>query len=193
MIISLDSETTGLSVFHGCRPFFVTTCAIDEAPTFWQWRVDPLTRKVIIPDNDKEEIRQLINSATSIVLHNAKFDVLMLQASGIIDTWPWHKTEDTLMAGHLLYSNYRHDLTNMAMQYLKVDILPLEKRLGELCKQARTYCRFHLPDWRTAKEGVAELPGANENTWAADMWLPREIAFKEFCPSEQRQPVFHSL
>lgn len=180
MMISLDTETTGLDGYLGCRPFFVTTCDDKGKIRFWQWRVDPLTRQVKMPACDVEAIQELVFSADRIVLHHGKFDITMLRLAGIIEYWPWHKTEDTLIASHILASNLKHDLTSLAMQYLQTDILPLEKRMGEVCKQARTHCRFHIKDWRIAKEGLPELPTASENTWQADMWLPLEVAIYEF-------------
>jgi hypothetical protein len=49
MDLSLDCETTGLDLFHSCRPFFVTISRDDqEHPLFWQWEVNPRTREVAI-------------------------------------------------------------------------------------------------------------------------------------------------
>jgi hypothetical protein len=45
--------------------------------------------------------------------------------------WPWEKTEDTLIAGHLLSSNTPHDLTTMTETYVGKPIQQWEDDLEE--------------------------------------------------------------
>jgi hypothetical protein len=42
--LSLDTETTGLDVYHGARPFFITTCNEQGEQQYWEWDVDPETQ-----------------------------------------------------------------------------------------------------------------------------------------------------
>lgn len=58
--LSIDCETGGLDLYHGALPFFVTTCMEDGTQKFWEWSVDPLTRKPQIPEEDVDEIRRLV-------------------------------------------------------------------------------------------------------------------------------------
>ena len=136
-MISLDCESTGLDVFHGAAPFFVTTCQEDGTQVFYEWPVDPETRIVDVPDIDRDEIRELVLSAESIIGQNIKYDSSLLVQYGVLESWPWERTHDTLVAGHLLASNQPHDLTSMAMHYLGIDIEPYEKELEVACKDAR--------------------------------------------------------
>lgn len=170
-ILALDTETTGLDLYHGARPFFVTVCSDEGEQYWWEWSVDPLTRKVTMLDEDVDEIRQVVRNADRIVCQNAKFDVAMLREAGVILDWPWEKTEDTLTAGHLLKSNQAHDLTTMALVYLGVNIEPYETEMKKMVMKARNWARRHRPDWRIAKKGLPEMPSAKEKTWAYDMWL----------------------
>lgn len=139
-VISLDTETTGIDLYHGARPFFVTVCRADGEQTYWEWDVDPLTREPRIPEEDAREIRHLVGMAEVRILQNAKFDVTALRQADIME-WVWSgmgcTTHDTLIASHLLASNMPHDLTSLAMQYLGIDILPLEKALEVAVKEAR--------------------------------------------------------
>lgn len=178
-MISLDSETTGIDLYHGAKPFLVTTCDEDGNQRWWQWDVDPLTREPEIPEGDIEEIRQLIADADEIVLQNAKFDVAALAAIGITD-WPWYKTHDTLLAGHLLASNQPHDLTSMALHYLGVDIEPYEDRLEEATKKARSIIQHAKEDdplskWLIAAKDRPGMPSASAKVWKYDSWLPRAL------------------
>lgn len=137
-LISIDCETTGLDVYHGARPFFVTVCHEDGEQDNWEWVVDPLTREVDIPEEDKEQICEVVEKADRIVGQNLKFDAAMLREAGIVEEWPWEKSEDTLIAGHALKSNQAHDLTTMAMVYLHENIAPYEEEMRKLVMKARS-------------------------------------------------------
>lgn len=65
MLVSVDTETTGLDVYHSARPFFVTTCTPKGEVQFWQWDVDPLTRKVMPLPGDLAEIQQILMTSTA--------------------------------------------------------------------------------------------------------------------------------
>ncbi len=56
MIISLDTETTGVDLAHGAMPFLVTTCADDGKIRYWEWHVDPVTRQPQIPDEEWSDV-----------------------------------------------------------------------------------------------------------------------------------------
>ena len=63
MIISLDTETTGLDIRHGAKPFIVTTCDEVGEHRDWEWWVDPLTREPIIPKKELRQVQELIDGA----------------------------------------------------------------------------------------------------------------------------------
>lgn len=44
--LAIDTETTGTDFYHGCRPFFVSTCDENGGLMFWEWDVNPWTREV---------------------------------------------------------------------------------------------------------------------------------------------------
>lgn len=173
-MISLDTETTGVDLRHGARPFLVTICGEDGEPTYWEWDVCPYTREVSMPSEDCDEIMEIILGADSIVLQNGKFDVTALRAAGFDFEWPWEKTEDTLIAGHLLASNQPHDLTTMALVYLRRNIKPFEDALEAAVKEARRDAR--KMGWSLAGKDVDGMPSAKEKTWKFDVWLPRALA-----------------
>jgi DNA polymerase I-like protein with 3'-5' exonuclease and polymerase domains len=177
-VISVDTETTGLDLRHGARPFFVTTCDEDSQVSYWHWEVNPLTREVSVPQEDIQEIRELILTAPCLVLQNAKFDVAALVSVGVIgpEEWPWHNTVDTLLAAHLLASNRPKSLDKLAAQYLGANIEPLEEHLHDACERARRICRSRFPAWRIARKGDPSMPSAKEKCWKHDTWLPGQLA-----------------
>lgn len=167
----MDCESTGLDVYHGARPFLVSVYDGKKDPVFWPWKVDPKTRKVSIPHPDVKEIQKFVEKADRIVFQNCKFDIAMFREAGIVEDWPWEKTEDTLVAGHVLRSNQAHDLTTMSLVYLGKNIQPYEDEMEKVVKKARNYYRRYMPEWRIAKEGLPEMPSARGDLWKNDMWL----------------------
>lgn len=174
-LFSLDTETTGVDLYHEAAPFFVTICHEDGTLEWWEWEVDPLTRRVRIPREDAAEIVLALKLAHEVVMHNAKFDARVLTTSGILTEWDWQGTQDTLRAAHLLGSNQPKDLTSMALLWLGRDIEPYEKRMEEAVQEARRWCRSHRPDWRIAAKDQPGMPSAKEKTWKYDCWLLRAV------------------
>lgn len=174
MIVALDSETTGLDFYHGARPFLVTT-ASKNGQAWWEWDVDPLTRQLIVPNGDLDEIKELIEAADELVLQNSPFDCAAVTTVLPDLAWPWEKTHDLLIAGHVLASSQPHDLTSMGLHYLGVDIEPYEKRMEEAVQKARRLARSKYKDWRIAKPGLPEMPSAKEKTWKVDVWLLKAL------------------
>jgi DNA polymerase I-like protein with 3'-5' exonuclease and polymerase domains len=188
-VIALDTETTGLDLYHGARPFLVTVCDEDGQNTYWEWDVDPLTRRVQANKQDLEEVQEAINRADLLVLQNPKFDYaglrLLFADHGWELQWDWNKVRDTLLAGHLLASNQPHDLTTMAAVYLKVNILPLEVALKEAVNECRRWARREHEDWLLAEAGLPCMPSAKGSAASNDYWLPRRVA------AERGEPADH--
>lgn len=195
---SLDTETTGLDFFHGSMPFFVTACN-DKGVTFWEWDVDPLTRKPVIPEGDVQSVAQYMcfEDNEPFVLQNGKFDVHALNTVGLWKHYNkkrfWDNYHDTLIAGHVLASNERHNLTALTFKYLKLNIKKLEVALEDCCKAARRMVRLKkykkdFDGWRYAKFGQPDMPSVRkgkgggkknvqaDSAWKNDTFLPRTIA-----------------
>lgn len=172
-MISLDTETTGIDLHHGAKPFFVTTCNEKGEQKYWEWDVDPMTREP--QTEDYEEIEETLNGTDYLVLQNAKFDFAALAT--VLPSLPnWGYVHDTLIAGHLLASNQPHDLTSMTMHYLGVDIEPYEKALERAVRECRIIVRRETLNWAIAESGRGDMPSAKEKTWKYDSWLPRALA-----------------
>ena len=59
-IISADTETTGVDVSHGAKPYIVTTCDQQCRNVTWEWDVDPITREPVVPDGDIAEVQNYL-------------------------------------------------------------------------------------------------------------------------------------
>ncbi len=180
--ISLDVEATGLDIYHIARPFLVTTFD-GETSYFWEWDVNPLDRMPIIPESDKDEIREQLERADLIVGQNFKIDIQYMQSVGI--EYPdryYEKTHDTLFQAHIIASAEKHDLNVLAMKNLRVDITPLEMAIEKATKAARVIARKEFKTWKISKFGLPGMPSIKKNSkekedkiWKGDMWLPRAI------------------
>ncbi len=182
--MSLDTETTGLDLEHGCMPYFVSMCDEEGDVHYWEADVDPDTRRPIWPQETLREIENTINGADELVLQNPKFDFKALGKLGICKEPPWGKIKDTLMAGHLLCSNQPHDLTTMAAIYLRLNIQPYEDNLEVAIKEAKKVCTRKYPNWQLAKKDRPDMPSAKSKVWKSDGWLPRAIAEAEGYPED---------
>jgi len=148
-----------------------------------------------VPDDDLEEILSLIDSADKIVLHNGKFDALaldsVLRTSKSHSKWvfPFGKMFDTIIADHLILSNSRHGLDDLALRYLSFDMTPFEEKVKAACIECRrrvksTYCSSldQQQNWWNYRGG-SQNPRANVvnkgSHWKADMWIPRTFALRQ--------------
>ena len=141
MLLGVDTETTGLDTFHGCRPYLVTTCDDKGCQRTYQWQVSPKNREVLVSDSDIGEIQELLDSSDKLVFHNAKFDLKMLSAIGIKVNHLWEKIEDTLFIAHMLASQSEHNLTSVVKTYLGKGISHYELKMQEVVQLARRWCR----------------------------------------------------
>ena len=173
-MLSIDTETTGLDPYHGTRPFLVAACELGDEPTYWEWPVDPLTRTPIVDREDIKDIQEYLDSQDCLILHNAIYDVKMLELVGVqVD---WSKVHDTTLILHMLNSVMPQNLTTACSMYLGQDISRYESRLEWSVKE----CRSLAPDdWRLAKKGLPEMPSAKKDYWKADMWVPRALGEEE--------------
>ncbi len=180
MLISLDTETTGLDLVHGAMPFLITSCDDKKVIRFVEWDVDPLTREPDIQQGDVDYFAKLIDDAELIYLHNSQFDARVLAKIGI--QLPWHKVRDSFVAAHILGSNLSHNLTDSCTLYLGRNIEKFELEVKEVVKECRNIVKKKYPTWRIAKEGEEDMPSIKPSSkrdedkpWKNDMWLPRAL------------------
>lgn len=181
MIISLDTETTGVDLAHSAMPFTVTWCEVGQGPCLVEWDVDPLTRRPEIPPEDVAYIAELLDAADLVYLHNAPFDCRALAKIGV--DLPWEKVRDTLPASHLLATNRPHDLTWLCAEYLGENIEPHELLVKEVTQICRAIAKKQFSYWKLADEGMPGMPSVKASSnrdedkpWKNDMWLPRALA-----------------
>lgn len=194
-LVSVDSEGTGIDLYHGARPYFFTSCDEDNNLVWLEWDVDPFTREPIVPDEDKRFIREYLRGK-SRVLQNPGYDVRALSMLDPLLVWDWPNTYDTLLAGHLLCSNAPHDLTSMTLQYLGMRINQWEDSLEKVVKAAISVVKSKFPRWRRARRGLSEMPSIKEKFWKIDAWIPRALVKQavttldfSFLPPDARQPT----
>lgn len=181
MLISLDTETTGVDFAHGAKPFLITTYDDTNQIRHCEWDVDPLTRQPHIVEEDVQFFQRLIDSAELVYFHNSKFDIRALRTIGI--DVPWHKVRDSYVASHLLGSNEDKNLTDCVGRFLeRWDMEKYEIKVKEVTKAVRAIVKKHYPEWKIAREGDEDMPSVKgsskrdeDKPWKADMWLTRAL------------------
>lgn len=171
--LAVDTETTGLTLYHGCKPFMVQACDERGNTFLWEWEVDPYTRKPIISENDVGDIAATFEGH-DLVFHNAVFDLQALKTIGISVDPDFHTVHDTMLSSHVLDSRGPHDLKTLALRHL--DILDDdEKELEDAAKSARLHRIPKELQWRIAKEGDPLFAGLDKGWHKMDYWLPRQV------------------
>lgn len=179
-MISIDTETTGIDFAHGALPYLVTICDHDQQQRFWEWDVDPLTRKPLLIYKDIKEIYKAVTEEKDkLIFQNATFDTKAISIIIPKLKWDWEKIEDTFYSAHLLASNHQKDLTSLCLEYLGINIEPYELTVEKAVLEAKKIITKKYPDWQLAKEGRADMPSAKKKVWKYDMWLPRAVAKAE--------------
>jgi len=181
-MIALDTETTGVDFVHGCRPYFVGIAddSVESELTYWEWRVDPLTRRPSIPQSDIDEIVDSISSHGHVILHNAKFDIRALASIGIDlpSLIGWQNIEDTVLLSHIIHSLGPHSLKYLAEFHCDIGIED-EECIKEASNQARNRVKTSELQWDIARRGHPHFPAVERTSWwKMDMWLPREYAIQ---------------
>jgi len=164
--LALDTETTGIHIMHGCKPFLVSTCTNGMEVKCWEWDVNPNTREPKVPHEDIEELNWLVQDlGYVIVFHNAKFDIRALHSIGVIVPRPF-RILDTQLASHVCNSLESHKLKDLAAKYLDIPASD-EEDLIKATHAARRVGK--AKDWNLGKKfnGKAEVK--------ADYWMSRAV------------------
>lgn len=188
-ILSFDSETTGLDLFHGCKPFlFIASDFFGSEENYaWWGTVDPHTREVTWDQEILDEVQLYLDHAETLVFHNAQFDLRCLEVVGIKIDHLWEKIDDTQVMSHIICSGdmgkdkniptANHALKKLTFKYFgwsDDEEKELEVAVKEAIKEARRkgYC--------VAKYGHHHFPTAKKQSkfWKADYWLVPEICLK---------------
>jgi DNA polymerase I-like protein with 3'-5' exonuclease and polymerase domains len=168
-LLAIDTETTGIDKYS--LPFFVSTCNENGDLKWWEWDVDPRTRKPIVPEKDKRDILLYCKGKT-YPMFNAKFDVEMLSRVGIDLEWRGNIHE---------VSSLTHIHNNDVHTLYKGKLKPLSKR----------YLRLKDDDEKALRSAVASARKiASKRKWlinkdekqdkiATEYWLPRAVALAE--------------
>lgn len=177
-ILAVDTETTGLDIFHGCRPFLITACD-GQTNYIWEGSVDEYTRNVTWEQSELDEVQYLLDNADSVIFHNGNFDRRALASIGISLDHLLPRIQDTLVASHVLCSGDVHGLKDLAIKYLRY-----HNKDEEYLRDCITHKRQQLSHTNTAiaREGHPFFPAVRGKSgtswWAMDMWLDMEACKK---------------
>lgn len=200
-MLAIDIETTGIDFWHGCCPFAVSICDNAGGTAYWEWDVDPFTRKVEVHPGDVVSCMQYL-AEDEIVGHNIGFDMRGLELLWPLledeYTWEWDGINDTLIASHVLRNLWPHGLKSLRETILFLSNETVDF-LHKSVDKARRICRTkHFQQkhgkWRIADAGDPHWPGittapkssgGDSGWWVFDMWLPATIAriAPEFLPN----------
>jgi len=161
-VIACDTETTGVYPWTGARPFYFSFCNPEGETGRFRWKVDPFTRKPIPIEADIRQMKDFFeDERITKVFHVSKFDIRMLQFTGIEVRG---RVEDTYFAAHTLRTNeMTHALKPLAKKYVgfsDADEKTLDKEVSRLRRKAKA------KGWNIGQKGRD-----GKNPIKTDMWL----------------------
>lgn len=159
-IIAVDTETTGLNVYGGDRPFMVSFTNEEGESKEVHFGVIPHSRKVQIDKGGLDEVKEICEDDNIIkVFHNVNFDVGMLDSIGVAVRGTYY---DTIVMAHCENSGRAtYALKPLAKQLLGINTDD-ETDLKKAVISAR----------RQAKKKGWKISDAVE----ADYWLAMDLA-----------------
>jgi len=207
--LSLDTETTGLPLFHNSAPFMAWTLSDQEVYRGWEWPVDPFSREVLPSYDQRKSLCGYLAGTgdTELVFHHADFDIRALAKIGIricIPGWEAPRLDvdrkfpemkvyvkaihDTQILSHVVNSQGtgdkesefgRHALKPLALHYLDIP----EGDESDLRKATVSARRIGKKlGWKLG----ASLDGESEVE--ADYWMPNAVV-QHYLNHEE---LFHS-
>ena len=175
-IIAIDTETTGAYLHHGCKPFIVSACDIDENKFCWSFRVNPKTRNPIYDKKTLTDIWDTISNYDNWVFHNALFDLTALSLlpfrNQLYEKLETVTVDDTMVMAHCHNSLDRLGLKGLCLLYLNMDEDD-EKALDEAVTYSRRIAKKE--EWAIAEPTHPHLRPLKEKKGKCDFWLPREV------------------
>ena len=180
-MLAIDTETTGLFIHKGCRPFTISAACSDHKSYLWNFQVNPTTREVIYHTPKAKallkDFKQTVAKHRSIIFHNANFDIQALDAIGLSKDYLFdnHEVHDTMVMSHAYKSDNPHSLKQLAMMILEFPEDD-EKRLSDITKKARD--RAASLGWCTANKNRPHptLRGTQKEWHKTDYWIPAQLA-----------------
>ena len=126
-MLSVDTETTGLDLYHGARPFMVTTCDDRGVVEFYEWDVDPLTREVKPHMGDLLELHERLAWDLNEMLPTRYFTQGLIRKTGLKGTTPTGVVLDKLdeVNPEKATELRRHFCDELVLQNSKFDVAML--------------------------------------------------------------------
>lgn len=163
--IAIDTETTGLNVYRGDRPFFISISDGTNNKGWRAGRINGLTREVVW--GDLTGIKEILeNEKIKKVFHNTSFDFLMLKSIGINVKG---KIFDTIIMSHIDDSSRRVALKPLCKSLFNYPIDD-EAELQKDTIKARRVAK---------KEGYFLGEDVKEDYWLADPKLLQRYALSD--------------
>lgn len=178
--IAIDTETTGLNLFHRDKPFAFSACD-DQGQTYYlEFPVDVKTRQPKIGKTDhinRSKLHDFVNTIYEYdqwIFHNSKFDIRAFWSVGIC-LWGTMKKKgielhDTLIASHIVNSADNHGLKPLALKYLDT-LDDDEKDLKTAVSKAKVLAKH---------KGIELDAGIEQYYWLPRAFDPKNTACEKY-------------
>lgn len=161
-----DTETTGMTVYQGGRPFAVSMRFKGET-LYWEWVVDPHTRKPYVKAKDRREINLITRDRkVTKVFFNCQFDIPMLEAIGCQVRGPVEELYFKVRACYSFLLSY--ELKTLCRQFLDIPASDQDALQRAVVKARRVGRKL---GWKVATKEL----GFGSKPVMADYWMPNTL------------------
>jgi DNA polymerase I-like protein with 3'-5' exonuclease and polymerase domains len=183
--LAIDTESTGLFVYHGCEAFSISLChSEDGSNDFWDFNVNTVSRSVEYINGRVKDLYHRILDYTEFTFHNSVFDLLMLRklpryGQRIFEHILSNTFHDTIFSAHLVNSQDPLGLKEQCLLYCNI-LDTDEKQLDDYTKKARLQAK--KLGWAIASADIPSLAGQSDKFHKCDMWVPKQLAIHQKLP-----------
>lgn len=159
-LLAFDTETTGLASFGSDQPFAFSFCDEDGDTSYFEFPVDPVSRKVLYDARPKQvkELRKLLaDRRTKKICHNAVFDVAMCERNGFPVYGPRGRVIKTGDIHETIFA--AHACRNVEMSY---GLKPLSKKYLDIQDEDATHLKKVCNKLRNAAKKLGWTVGVEE-------------------------------
>ncbi len=189
--LALDTETTGLTLHHGCRGFTVSACNQDGETFFWDTPVNPKNRMVIWSKQALRQIKDTVDDYSHLFFFHASFDIQVLKYMDeeLYEIIQSKEIHDTQLLAHIYDSKGPRGLKEIALLHLDITDDD-EKALDEAIKKIHRKLK-NVKGWDIAREGHPHFPGATGKFFKMDFWLPKAYAQSKLFTGTPEEKEFY--
>ena len=177
--VAIDTEGTGLNPWLGDMPFGISFFTEDGDTLYFEWPVNPFTRKVTPNINELRFCKRVLGDSNIIkVFYHAKFDIRMMEVAYNVHTvFPIEEVMFMAFVCNTLEPSFKlKKLSNKYLDYGTEDVDELKRQVIKCRKKAKKL------GWKIAKDVEAD-------SWLPKAMNPKSKLCEKYCVKDSERTM----